>query len=159
MSEQTTCPVCRSTAAADASYCGHCGFALRDGLDSVVFESLPFVATCSRNRRPALLTGLMALGGVAASFAACDCSPCEKKKYVCPKCNGSGSVDKPLDDVDRHLRRKTEPYKKIPCDLCKGKGWVENTKPSSSDPCGCGECCNPCELAKKNAESMCGGPN
>jgi hypothetical protein len=153
MSEQTICPICRNTAIADALYCGQCGFALRGGLESAVIGSLPFVATCSRNRRPALLAGMMALGGVAASFAAC--SPCEKKKYTCPKCNGSGSVDKPLDDVDKHLRRKTEPYKKIPCDLCKGKGWVDNPKPSSSDPCS--ECCDPCGNAQKNTESMCGG--
>jgi hypothetical protein len=45
------------------------------------------------------------------------------KKYLCPKCNGSGYLLKHLDDVDRHIRRIPGPYK-IRCSFCNGKGWV-----------------------------------
>jgi hypothetical protein len=103
---EITCPICGASAPSNARYCGDCGFEMVGELMATATES-PMAAPARRRAWPALLpAGLVAFGGVAASFAAGDC--CGSQDSCC------GWSSKDSDNVsDFCCERDTRPPNKI----------------------------------------------
>jgi hypothetical protein len=84
MNDEITCPICGKNAAVSARYCGECGFAYESRLMTAGVKPQVDGGTRRRTLPVPVFAGLLAMGGLAASFAAGDCCSCsccgEEKK-------------------------------------------------------------------------------
>jgi hypothetical protein len=95
MNDEITCPICGKSAGVSARYCGECGFAFESGLMTAGTKPPVDGSTRRRNLPAPVFAGLLAIGGVAASFAAGDCCSCPcggEKAKPAPKSSGADGV-------------------------------------------------------------------